>query len=238
MANKEFLFTFAETFVSMKLLSYNINRFTQEKFDKILQFNADVYILPEIACPAQVRLPDEYRMEWMGNYEFKGLGIVWKSVFKAEVPKWFNSNHDYLLPLIIEEKLIIAAWPTRTNNNAPKDYPQIALEALQEYTPYLKIYPTIISGDMNCYKGQAGETKQFNIQTIFEFLESIGYVSAYHQQTGESIGNESVATYYHRFNEKSPFFLDYTFSNIPIESYSLCKWDKETSDHVAQAITI
>ena len=94
MANKEFLFTFAETFVSMKLLSYNINRFTQEKFDKILQFNADVYILPEIACPAQVRLPDEYRMEWMGNYEFKGLGIVWKSVFKAEVPKWFNSNHD------------------------------------------------------------------------------------------------------------------------------------------------
>ena len=48
------LFTFAETFFSMKILSYNINRFTQEKIDKILQFNADVYIMPEIACPAQV----------------------------------------------------------------------------------------------------------------------------------------------------------------------------------------
>ncbi len=64
----------------MKILSYNINRFTQEKLDKILQFNADVYILPEIACTAQVRLPEGFRMEWMGNYEFKGLGIVWKSV--------------------------------------------------------------------------------------------------------------------------------------------------------------
>jgi len=231
-------FTFAETFISMKILSYNINRFTQEKFDKILQFNADVYILPEIACPAQVRLSDEYRMAWMGNYEFKGLGIVWKSVFKTEVPSWFNPSHEYLLPLKIEEKLIIAAWPTRTGNNAPKDYPQIAMEALQYYTPYLKEFPTIISGDMNCYKGQAGETKQFNIQTIFEFLEGIGYVSAYHHQTGEAIGNESVATYYHRFNDKSPFFLDYTFSNIPIKSYALCEWDKETSDHVAQAITI
>lgn len=222
----------------MKILSYNINRFTQEKLDKILQFNADVYILPEVACPAQVRLPEEYRMEWMGNYEFKGLGIVWKSVFKAVVPTWFKPSHEYLLPLMIEEKLIVAAWPTRTNNNAPKDYPQIAMEALQEYVPYLKDYPTIISGDMNCYKGQAGETKQFNIQTIFEFLESLGYVSAYHHQTGEVIGEESVATYYHRYSEKSPFFLDYTFSNIPIKSYALCEWNKEMSDHVAQVITI
>ena len=80
------MFTFAETYAIMKILSYNINRFTQEKFDKILQFNADVYILPEIASPTQVRLPEEYRMEWMGNYEFKGLGIVWKSVFQAGQP--------------------------------------------------------------------------------------------------------------------------------------------------------
>ena len=232
------LFIFAETFFSMKILSYNINRFTQEKIDKILQFNADVYIFPEIACPAQVRLPEEYRMEWMGNYEFKGLGIVWKSVLEAKVPTWFNPNHEYLFPLMIEGKLIIAAWPTRTNNNAPKDYPQITTEALQYYAPYLKEFPTIISGDMNCYKGQAGETKQFNIQTIFEFLEGIGFVSAYHHQTGEVLGNESVATYYHRFNEKSPFFLDYTFSNIPVKSYVLCEWNKETSDHVAQIINI
>ena len=64
MGIKDYLFTFAETFVSMKILSYNINRFTQEKLDKILQFNYDVNILPEIASPAQVRLPKEYSMEW------------------------------------------------------------------------------------------------------------------------------------------------------------------------------
>jgi len=73
-----------------------------------------------------------------------------------------------------------------TQEKFDKIYPQIAMEALQEYAPYLKDYPTIISGDMNCYKGQAGETKQFNIQTIIEFLEGMGYVSAYHYQTGEA----------------------------------------------------
>ena len=26
-----------------------------------------------------VSLPDGYRMEWMGDIDFKGLGIVWKA---------------------------------------------------------------------------------------------------------------------------------------------------------------
>jgi exonuclease III len=198
----------------MKILSYNINRSTQEKIDKIMQFNADVFILPEVACPSQVKVPEGYRMEWMGNYDFKGLGVIWKSGMKAEIPQWYNPCHQYFLPIIIENKLIMAAWPTRTDDNAPKDYPQIAMETLQEYAPYLKEFPTVISGDMNCYKGQAGETKQYSIEAIFSFLEGMGYVSAYHQKTGELLGKESKTTYYHRFNENSPFFLDYTFSNV------------------------
>jgi len=44
----------------MKILSYNINRSTQEKIDKIMQFNADVFILPEVACPSQVKVPEGY----------------------------------------------------------------------------------------------------------------------------------------------------------------------------------
>ena len=222
----------------MRILSYNINRSTQEKINKILQFNADVYILPEVACPSQVKILEGYKMNWMGNYDFKGLGIIWKSEMNAEVPQWCNPSHQYFLPIIIENKLIMAAWPTRSDENAPKDYPQIAMEALQEYAPYLKEHPSVISGDMNCYKGQAGETKQYSIENIFRFLGDMGFVSVYHQRTGELLGKESRATYYHRFNEDSPFFLDYTFSNVDIKSYALCGWNKEVSDHVAQMIEV
>lgn len=222
----------------MIILSYNINRSTQEKINKILLFNADVYILPEIACPSKVKIPEGYEMDWMGNYDFKGLGIMWKSEMNAEVPQWYNPSHQYFLPIIIENKLIMAAWPTRSDENAPKDYPQITMEALHEYAPYLKEFPSVISGDMNCYKGQAGETKQYSIEMIFSFLGDMGYTSAYHPKTGELLGKESSATYYHRFYENSPFFLDYTFSNMPIKSYSLCEWNKEMSDHVAQVIEL
>ena len=40
----------------MKILSYNINRSTQEKIDKIMQFNADVFILPEVITTGLMRI--------------------------------------------------------------------------------------------------------------------------------------------------------------------------------------
>ena len=60
--------------------------------------------------------------------------------------------------------------------------------------------------------------------------------SLYHQLKGEEFGRESVATYYHRFNEKAPFFLDYAYSNFPVASFSILPWDKEMSDHVGMEV--
>ena len=222
----------------MKILTYNINLSSQEKKDKVMGYEADVNILPEVACKEQIKIPDGYRMEWIGDFRHKGLGIIWKSDIKAEVPSWFNPKHQYFLPLLIDEKLIMAAWPTTTEQNKPMKYPQIAMAALQEYAPYIKEYPTVITGDMNCYKGQSGETKQYSIQAIMSFLEEMGLVSAYHDRTGEALGSESKATYYHQFKENLPFFLDYTFSSIPIISYELGEWDRMLSDHVPQFIEI
>ena len=222
----------------MKILSYNINRFSQEKLEKVLQIDADVYILPELANQSLVSLPAGYQMEWMGKLDFKGHGVIWKSGMKVEIPQWFNQNHEYFLPIIIDDTLIIAAWPTKTERNAPKSYPQIAYEAISEYAPFFKQYPVIISGDMNCYKGQSGETKRYSIESLFDLLSSHGFVSIYHQQTGEALGEESTATYYHLFKENLPFFLDYTFANVPVKEYRLLEWDAEVSDHVAQYFEI
>jgi len=222
----------------MRILSYNINRFSHEKLGKVLQLEADVYILPELANQLLVHLPAGYNMEWMGDLDFKGLGVIWKSGMNVEIPQWFNPRHKYLLPLVIDGIFIIAAWPTKTERNKLKSYPQIAMEALGEYVPHFMQYPAIISGDMNCYKRQSGETMQFSINSIVDFLSSHGIVSVYHLQTGEAIGEESTATYYHQFKKNLPFFPDYTFANIPVKDYRLMRWDAELSDHVAQYFEI
>ena len=85
----------------MKIISYNISRFSQEKLDHILSNKADIYILPELASPQMVSLPEGYKMEWMGDIDFKGLGIVWSSRLNAERPNWFKPKHQYFLPLLV-----------------------------------------------------------------------------------------------------------------------------------------
>lgn len=222
----------------MKILAYNINKSTQKKLDKVLLMEADVFILPEVACPSMVQLPEGFEMVWTGDIDQKGLGVIWKSELKAIVPEWFNPEHRYFLPLLVEDKLIMAAWPTMVEQNKPKRYPQILMEALKEYEPYLKRYQTIISGDMNCYKGQSGATKQFCIEAIFDYLKSLGYSSAYHDKTGEELGNETIPTFYYLFKENCPFFLDYTFTNFQVKSYELLDWYRGFSDHVGQMIGI
>ena len=218
----------------MKLLSYNIHHSSQDKLNKVLRYDADVYILPELANPSRLNIPQGYEARWIGDIAHKGLGVLWKSALKGETPEWLNPAHNYFLPVLIDGKLIVAAWPTTTKANAPKGYPQIVMEALQEYAPYLRQYPCVISGDMNCYKGQSKETKEFGIESVFTFLRELGFVSVYHQETKEFLGAESAVTYYHHFKSNSKFFLDYTFTNIPYCWYQLEPWDLELSDHVAQ----
>lgn len=222
----------------MKIVSYNIHHCSQEKVDRILRREADIYLLPELCNPKQLHIPDGYEAFWTGDIDIKGLGIIWRKGLQCSVPSWFNPAHRYFIPLIAEGKLIVAAWPTRRPCNAPKGYPQIAMEGLKEYSSHFETFPTLISGDFNLYKGQQDETDEYSLESVVEFLKQYDMTSIYHFKTGEALGMESQATYYHRFQKDQPFFLDYTFTNMPMKEYRLFEWDSQFSDHVAQFIEI
>ena len=227
-----------EIFV-MKILSYNIHHSSQEKIDKVISYDADINVIPELACPKLTKLPNNYDQVWQGVYEKKGLGVLWKNTVKCETPQWWNEGHKYIRPLIVDNSwLLIAAWPT-VHEGDNKVYPQILLEALCEYEPYLKQYPTLITGDFNCFIGQNGANPQTGrLEDIVAFLAKYGIVSLYHSRTGENFGEESRCTYHHMFNESSRFFLDYTFTNLPVFAYELAvDWDK-MSDHHPQMIAL
>lgn len=222
----------------MKIVSFNIHHCTQEKVDSILSRKADIYVLPELANPGTLRIPDGYTAYWHGDIDIKGLGVIVRSGLPSRVPDWFNPSNKYFIPVICEGKLIVAAWPTRRDSNAPKGYPQIALEGLQEFGRHYEAFPTLITGDLNLYKGQQDETEAYSVESIAAYLKQFGMVSIYHHLTGEAFGREKKATYYHRFQKEQPFFLDYTFTNIPVKDYWLYGWEPRFSDHVPQVIEI
>lgn len=145
----------------MKILSYNINKCTQEKIDKVLAMNADIMVLPECARYDEIKLPQDYSMEWIGDnaVSWKGLGVIWKTQHEVVIAPWYNCEHKYILPLIVDRRfLLFATWPTKVLNGK-QSYPQILLDALKEYQQYIQSYPTLMCGDFNCYTGQSGVSK-------------------------------------------------------------------------------
>lgn len=226
----------------MKILSYNINRSNQTKVDKVLAMDADIMVLPECAVQSQIQLPQGYEMTWMGLAsicDWKGLGVIWKDNIKISVAPWFNEEHKYILPLLVnDDLLLIAAWPTIITG-IKKTYPQILLETLKEYESHIRKYPTLICGDYNCFTNQSGVSKKTGtFEQCIDYMDSLGLHSLYHTLTGEMYGKETKATYFHQFKEDMPFFIDYVFTNMNVLSYELCSWDKELSDHCPQMIEL
>ena len=225
----------------MKILSYNIHRCSQEKIDYVLSRGADIMVLPECACPEQVTLPDGYAMTWQGDdaTKWKGLGVIWKRTVRCRVADWYDDSHKYMIPLIIEDKwLLLAAWPTMLPTEK-KSYPKILLDCLKAYSEPIKAMPTMITGDFNCYIGQGGVSKQTGtFEQCIAYMRELGLHSEYHERTQEEFGKESCFTYHHQFKEDMPFFLDYTFTNIPLFAYMIGGWERKVSDHNAQIIVI
>lgn len=230
----------------MKIVSYNISNSKQWKIDKLLEMGADVLVVPEITCPEQTVLPEGYGIFWEGitwQYrgidKWKGLGIIWKNN-QGYVPDWYNPALSYGIPLVMGDVIILAFWPTkRKEKNDGKSYPQIAQEIIEEYLPHFKEKKVLIIGDFNCYVNQNDSSKEYgDILRINEILNQHGLFSAYHLQTGEAFGKESIPTYYHMYKENWPFFLDYTYTNMDINSFRLLTWEPKMSDHVGQEIIL
>ena len=181
-------------------------------------------------------------MLWCGDDDLteKGLGVIWKKNLSVHViPEYKKIKH--MLPVIVNgsgfPKFILASWPTVWKEK--KTYPQLLLEALNEYSFYLDRFPSMVVGDFNCYIGQNGVRKSNGtFEDCIAEMERRGLRSLYHEQTGEMFGEEKTPTFYWQFNHDKPFFLDYAFSTMKPVSFTIGKWDKEISDHCPQIIEL
>ena len=219
----------------MKVISYNTHKCTQAKIDHILAMGADLFILPECSSREHISVPVGCEMLWCGDDDLteKGLGVVWKKHLSVRIiPEYKKIKH--IMPLMVDgagfPKFVLASWPTVWKEK--KTYPQLLLEALKEYSFYLDRFPSMVVGDFNCFFGQSGVSKSTGtFEDCIAEMERHGLRSMYHEQTGESFGKETAATFYWHFNQEKPFFLDYAFCCIKPRSFAVGEWEREISDH-------
>lgn len=219
----------------MTIVSYNISACTQAKIDHVLGMGADLYVIPECANRKYIVLPDGYGMLWTGDDDIprKGLGVIWNTRYSVRLAEEFQKIRHHL-PLIVEGEgvqiFILACWPTMGHEQ--KTYPQLLLEAIEAYSSCLDRFPSLAIGDFNCYIGQSGVRQgAATFEDCIQAFNTHCMSSIYHDQTGEAFGNESQPTFFWRFKENSPFFLDYAFSNLTSLSLEIGQWEKELSDH-------
>ncbi|MCF0202123.1 MAG: hypothetical protein HUK08_02045 [Bacteroidaceae bacterium] len=99
--------------------------------------------------------------------------------------------------------------------------------------------PTLITGDFNCYIGQGNASKSTgDFEQCVKYMRELGLHSEYHERTHEDLGKESTCTYHHLFKDDMTFFLDYTFTNIPLSAYTIGGWERNISDHSPQIMEV
>lgn len=67
---------------------------TQKKIDHLLAMDADFYIVPEMADSKLLKIPDMYESKWIGEYQKKGLGVIWKRYLNVmDVPSCVSGSY-------------------------------------------------------------------------------------------------------------------------------------------------
>ncbi|WP_215224388.1 endonuclease/exonuclease/phosphatase family protein [Echinicola shivajiensis] len=201
----------------MKIVTWNCNGAFRRKFEKILNYDADLYIIQECENPAETK--DKSYQEWAENFLWtgdnknKGLAIFAKPEIELQQLNWPNQylDHDvkHFLPCKVNQEFdLLSVWAHR--NNSPNfgyigqiwKYLQINKE---------KLNTTIICGDFNSNAIWDEWDRWWNHSDVVNELKVVGIESYYHKFTGEQQGKETTPTLYFRKNLKSPYHIDYIF---------------------------
>jgi exonuclease III len=201
----------------LKIVTWNCNGALRNKFEKISDFNADLYIIQECENPslsghkAYIEWANNYL--WIGDTKNKGLGIFARLETKLEKLDWTNQfkNHlvKHFLPCRINQDFdLLAVW-THRNNSPNFGYIGQLWKYIQVNRD--KINGTLIAGDFNSNTRWDEWDRWWNHSDVVNELKELGIESIYHRLTGEKQGEESIHTLYFQRKLSRPYHIDYIF---------------------------
>lgn len=202
----------------MRLVGWNANdnvrhRSFQQNVALLEPFSADVLVISETAKP----LPQD-RAFFVGDKP--GLAVVARDGITLR-PCPMNANTpEHLAGVKVTGPVafdMVAVW------TLTKPYHTVLMAALQRYAELWSAGRAVMLGDFN-----SSTKADYQKHSHPEFIQAAlghGLVSAYHEQTGEAHGEESVATYRH--SNRDLFHVDYGFVSQPLVGSTRCRIDTD-----------
>lgn len=194
----------------MRLVAWNANYNNRRRsFDEtvaLLQpLHADVLVLSETALP---ETSDGDRVQWIGDVA-PGLAIVVGDGFELSAHGANVGAPELVGAFRVRGRValdFLAVWPVQ-RREGPR-YNHILMDTLERFADLLASGSALLVGDLN---SNSRVSAQRSTHPAFVARASeLGLVSAYHAQTGEQYGAETVPTYPHG-SSGTAFHLDYCF---------------------------
>ncbi len=212
---------------TMRIVVWNCAmRLRGEKLRALESLQPDIAIVP--ACESPQRLWGKQPllapipMEWVGDNENKGLGVLAFNGFRVKRHPDYDANLRWMLPVEVSGAVhfhLLAVWAM--NQSIPQmeeeGLPDQPLEPARCYQAFLATGPAIVAGDFNNNLRYDKDKRASNHARTVAGLERLGMVSAYHVGRGELHGKEELATLYGRGRKPDgpKHHADYCF--LPLE---------------------
>jgi exonuclease III len=203
----------------MKIVSWNCNGAFRNKFQNLIEIDADIYVIQECENPVSSK-NNEYKTWainhlWIGDNDHKGLGIFANESVNLKRLDWSNIYEDhsvkYFLPCTVNNTFqLLGVW-AHSNNSPNFGY-------IGQMWKYLQINKNmfekiVIAGDFNSNSIWDEWDRWWNHSDVVKELNEQGIRSLYHEFNNEEQGKESISTFYLQKKLEKPYHIDYFFAS-------------------------
>ena len=192
----------------MRIVSWNCNGKFREKFEKVKELNADIYVIQECEDPQNyvgTAYGDFAKNDiWNGENKNKGLGIFAKEGILIENNRWETyCLRNFLSVKVNHDFDLLGVWACKPYIEEYYIYQCINIEKFND--------KTIIIGDFNSNKIWDKTHSIRNHTNIVKELEKKNLISAYHEVYHEKQGEEKQPTFYLYRHLDKGYHIDYCF---------------------------
>ena len=219
----------------MRIITWNCNQALGRKLASLIALNPDIAVVQE--CGRNLVPPAGYTFAWHGINPNKGLGILAKGpVIPLVHPVCERSAFFFPVYLPHLDLRLLAVWAF--NHRVEKfDPPRtgMVLDVLDDLKDWLAPGRSIVAGDFNNNANWDKPGRPNRFVDIATRLNALGFVSAYHEESGEALGSETAMTHFWRKSVDTPYHIDYCFVHRALKVSSVQIPDFESwrklSDH-------
>lgn len=225
----------------MKIISWNCNGKSREKFKDIIEEDADIYVIQECEDPVKTK-SDEYKefagnnYFWTGEGKDKRLGIFAKDeVVLEKIPDVIEEDFSNFIALKVNDSFnLLGVWAMPPYVEMIHDFFDANNSLFDENL--------IMCGDFNSnsiwdkeHKTKDNDGNPKDQTNLNRKLETNNLISVYHKLNDEKQGKESEKTFYLYRHLDKPYHIDYVYAGEGIvNDYEILDAEEriKLSDHI------